>query len=250
MSTSTTHPTRAQIQPLLDEFVQAMRRLYGRRLSRIILFGSFARGEAHAESDVDLLVLLHEEAVDVFAEQDRMRPEVMALTLKHERLVSAFPGTETGFVQRSKLIYYAIAEDGRTLFPMQEHIPALIKRSDETISDAQLLFDAGQGYASVISRAYYAIFYLAEALLISEGISVKSHRGLLNQLGKYFIKPEKIPAKCNEVFQRAFDRRMVSDYEFEPDITRETAQEVLEDASYFRTVGKTYLVANGFLADS
>jgi len=250
MSTSTTHPTRLDIQPLLDDFVQAMRRLYGRRLSRIILFGSFARGEAHAESDVDLLVLLWEEEIDIFAEQDRMRSDAMALSLKHERLVSAFPGTEAGFVQRRKIIYYNIAEDGRTLFPMQEHIPNLIKRSDETISDAQLLFDAGQGYESVVSRAYYAIFYIAEALLISEGISVKSHSGLLNQLGKYFIKTEKLPDTCNEVFRRAFDRRMVSDYEFVPDITRETAAEALEDASYFRKAGKTYLKENGFLAGS
>jgi predicted nucleotidyltransferase len=112
-----THPTRLDIQPLLDDFVQAMRRLYGRRLSRIVLFGSFARGEAHAESDVDLLVLLGEEEIDILAEQDRMRPDAMALTLEHERLVSAFPGTEAGYIKRDKLIYYHIAEDGQTLFP-------------------------------------------------------------------------------------------------------------------------------------
>ena len=35
-----------------------LRALYGVRLRRILLFGSWARGDAHPESDIDLLVVL------------------------------------------------------------------------------------------------------------------------------------------------------------------------------------------------
>ena len=35
-----------------------LRRLYGPRLRRVLLFGSWARGDAHPESDIDLLVVL------------------------------------------------------------------------------------------------------------------------------------------------------------------------------------------------
>jgi Nucleotidyltransferase domain len=41
-----------------------LRRLYGGRLSNVILFGSWARGDAHPESDIDLLgVLDHVDSV-------------------------------------------------------------------------------------------------------------------------------------------------------------------------------------------
>jgi Nucleotidyltransferase domain len=35
-----------------------LRALYGRRIRRVLLFGSWARGDAHPESDIDLLVVL------------------------------------------------------------------------------------------------------------------------------------------------------------------------------------------------
>lgn len=42
----------------LDAFVAGLRRRFGPRLISVRLFGSYARGEAHEESDVDCLVLL------------------------------------------------------------------------------------------------------------------------------------------------------------------------------------------------
>jgi len=47
----------ATIQPLTDEMRAAVRRLAARHGAREVrVFGSFARGEAGAESDLDLLV--------------------------------------------------------------------------------------------------------------------------------------------------------------------------------------------------
>ncbi len=37
-----------------------LRGIYGERLRDVLLFGSWARGDAHPESDVDLLVVLDE----------------------------------------------------------------------------------------------------------------------------------------------------------------------------------------------
>lgn len=37
-----------------------LRGIYGERLKNVLLFGSWARGDAHPESDVDLLVVLDE----------------------------------------------------------------------------------------------------------------------------------------------------------------------------------------------
>ncbi|GAB4464966.1 MAG: hypothetical protein Kow0070_27150 [Anaerolineales bacterium] len=55
----------------IDESLQkckdALAKCYGERLKGVILYGSMARGEATAASDIDLLVLL-EPPLDYFAE--------------------------------------------------------------------------------------------------------------------------------------------------------------------------------------
>lgn len=40
-----------------EEFVRRLKRRYGDRIERVVLFGSVARGEARKDSDVDLLVV-------------------------------------------------------------------------------------------------------------------------------------------------------------------------------------------------
>jgi predicted nucleotidyltransferase len=48
----------AIVERTLRAFVQRVRERFGERVVAIRLFGSYARGEAHADSDVDCLVLL------------------------------------------------------------------------------------------------------------------------------------------------------------------------------------------------
>jgi predicted nucleotidyltransferase len=46
------------VEETLRVFVDEVRRRFGDRVVDVRLFGSYARGEAHEESDVDVLVLL------------------------------------------------------------------------------------------------------------------------------------------------------------------------------------------------
>ena len=50
----------AQVQQVLDAFVARVRAAYGERLVHVILYGSYARGEATKHSDVDVLVVLRD----------------------------------------------------------------------------------------------------------------------------------------------------------------------------------------------
>jgi len=56
----------------LDRFKQALTARFGARLRELTLFGSYARGEAHEDSDVDVLVV-----IDGLTEDERR--EVMDL---------------------------------------------------------------------------------------------------------------------------------------------------------------------------
>ena len=46
------------LDEILREFRKAVAKLYGRRLKNVILYGSWARGEATEDSGIDLLVVL------------------------------------------------------------------------------------------------------------------------------------------------------------------------------------------------
>jgi predicted nucleotidyltransferase len=57
-----------QLQALSQDVKQALTELDGDRLDRVVLFGSYARGDFHNESDVDYLVVLRDETVNSFQE--------------------------------------------------------------------------------------------------------------------------------------------------------------------------------------
>lgn len=45
------------IQSIILEFAQEIRKILDSKLSQIILYGSYARGEEHENSDIDIMVL-------------------------------------------------------------------------------------------------------------------------------------------------------------------------------------------------
>ena len=52
------HENLERIRPALSKFIQVLQGIYGTSLKSVILFGSYARGEERADSDIDVLLLL------------------------------------------------------------------------------------------------------------------------------------------------------------------------------------------------
>ena len=69
--------------PWLDEVVGCLRRAFGNGLRAVVLFGSYARGEARADSDVDILVVAAGVSSDQLSRHRRAR---MALLPVLDRL--------------------------------------------------------------------------------------------------------------------------------------------------------------------
>ena len=46
------------MQNLMDRYVAEIRKIYGSHVKQIILYGSYARGDYNADSDVDIMILL------------------------------------------------------------------------------------------------------------------------------------------------------------------------------------------------
>lgn len=88
------------LDALLADLRAALDDLYGDRLVRLVLYGSRARGDAHAESDVDVIVVLNGD-VAPGREIRRMGDVRTRLGLRHEQALSLLPVSEEAYQEQS-----------------------------------------------------------------------------------------------------------------------------------------------------
>ena len=88
-------------------------------------------------------------------------------------------------------------------------------------------------YNTAVNRMYYACYYAATALLISEGIMVKSHDGVRQSLGMNMVLKGKISPDLGRFYSRLFSKRSTGDYEDFINHTLETVDELLPQAQLF-----------------
>ena len=99
------------LHPILIEFKHELRNLYGERLKDVILFGSYARGEAHAGSDIDVMVVLRGE-VAPGREIDRMIDVITELNLKYSVLLSVVPVVEEKYLRWNSPLLLNVRREG------------------------------------------------------------------------------------------------------------------------------------------
>lgn len=85
------------VKEILAEFKKDIKKLYGNRLSKVILYGSWARGTATKESDIDLLVVL-KTITSPGKEIDHMINMITEINLKYNVLLSVYPISEKDYL--------------------------------------------------------------------------------------------------------------------------------------------------------
>lgn len=88
------------IENILHELKQELKRVYKNRLISLILYGSYARGEAGADSDIDVVIVLKGDVIPG-REIDYMLDTITDLGLKYNTLISIYPVSE-GYMQSVK----------------------------------------------------------------------------------------------------------------------------------------------------
>lgn len=120
----------------------------------------------------------------------------------------------------------------------------LIAKANQSIKAAETLFKKGF-FSFTASRAYYAMFYIAEALLLSKSLSYSAHGAVISAFGKYFSKTDLVDKKFHRYLIEGFEIRQVGDYETREEISKEASLEMIKRAKKFLKVGKDYLKSQG-----
>lgn len=87
----------------------------------------------------------------------------------------------------------------------------LIEKAIYSLDAAELLLQDGFIDFSA-SRAYYAMFYSLEALLLNQNRSFSKHSGIISAFGKDFVKTGLFDKKFHQYVLEAFDLRNAGDY--------------------------------------
>jgi uncharacterized protein (UPF0332 family) len=119
-----------------------------------------------------------------------------------------------------------------------------LQRAEMCLREARALSSVALPYGAA-SRAYYAVFHAARALLISIGIEAKTHKGMVSLLGDHFVRPGRLSAEMGRLVSRMQRDREDADYETGAVFTPDEVSRMIADAESFLATARTLVEASG-----
>lgn len=101
----------------------------------------------------------------------------------------------------------------------------LLHKAQESLAAARLLRQANY-YGFAASRAYYGMFYAAEAALLAMGLSFSKHSAVVAAFGRQLANKGLVPRHLHRYLLDAFDLRTIGDYDAPGTIENERAGQV------------------------
>jgi uncharacterized protein (UPF0332 family) len=123
---------------------------------------------------------------------------------------------------------------------MKENAKFLLEKAASAIGAAESLLRDGYRDFSA-GRAYYAMFYTAEALLAEKELVFKKHVGVHRAFAEHFIKTGIFEQKYYHWLVTAFNSRLVGDYAIRTEFENDEVQGWIEQAKDFLNVAQGYL---------
>lgn len=110
----------------------------------------------------------------------------------------------------------------------RENIKREVEKGAAALRQAKILYENGEHDGST-SRSYYSVFHYVTALLLTKGIEVTSHDGLIRMFHLHFIKGGLFPKKYGSILSHLEKAREESDYWSEMTTSEEDAKNQLRD---------------------
>jgi uncharacterized protein (UPF0332 family) len=124
-------------------------------------------------------------------------------------------------------------------------IEALLVKAKRSLSASKNLMERGD-YDFSISRAYYSMFYCAEALLLTKDMKFSKHSAVISYFGREFVKSGLLSRELYDYLLKGFRERQIGDYETLNLPLFEEAKELTQDAKIFLETTEMYLRKVGY----
>lgn len=102
-----------RIKPLINQIKEHLIKTYGERIKEVILYGSYVRGEATGDSDIDLLVLV-DESLNPFEVRKGLSDLLFDILLEKGELVSVVAVPEPFFENYNSPFMLNVKKEGVT----------------------------------------------------------------------------------------------------------------------------------------
>ena len=101
---------------IAKEVKRLLKELYGKRLDKILLYGSYARGEQTENSDMDFMVVLNKKKINVYDEISISTDKKLDLSIENALRISLHPVTKTLFTQSKEPFFNNVRKDALQLW--------------------------------------------------------------------------------------------------------------------------------------
>ena len=108
----------------------------------------------------------------------------------------------------------------------------LLNKSQQYLRSAAVLLETGD-YDSCVSRAYFAMFYAAQAALLDVGATVKSRRSVRSAFIERFVQNGQFPQRAADVLNDAYKRQETADFAQRTVTEESEAEHTLSQAEAF-----------------
>lgn len=116
----------------------------------------------------------------------------------------------------------------------------LLQKAERFIRSAHILAADGD-LDSAASRLYYAMLFVAEALLAARGLSYSSHSAVISAYGQQFAKTKELDPLFHCSMLGAFSQRQVGDYSVDSGLAPEDIAALASDAAAFVAAARLWL---------
>ena len=123
---------------------------------------------------------------------------------------------------------------------MKDYTHKLLDKAVDTIEGAELLLDH-EKVDLAAGRAYYALFYIAEALLNEKDMQFSAHGDVIGAYGKEYAKTKLLDPKFHRWLIKGFDTRLIGDYHVDTKIEMDAVADMINQARDFLEAAQEYL---------